>query len=199
MNEHSPITPSELIYLFIDGEADHVEQTLLFKALADDSDLQAEFQRVMHIRSAVEYDKEITHPSAEVTNALFAKAGFASSAAAAAGSAAQVITSSASTATTSATTSAAIGMSLKTIAGYLSSQGSAYLLAGILGAALMAGILVPFYESQNDDQLPLGNTAAPQEQIALVEKRSNGGIFPGSVQARPCRPSSRVLATKSLF
>ncbi|MFN8361010.1 MAG: hypothetical protein U0264_13935 [Candidatus Kapaibacterium sp.] len=67
---------SELIYLYIDGEASEAERTLLFSALATDAALQAEFNDAFRMNSAVQKEIETTVPPPELTSQVFEKAGF---------------------------------------------------------------------------------------------------------------------------
>ncbi len=67
---------SELIYLYIDGEASEAERTLLFSALATDAGLQAEFNDAFRMNSAVQKEIETTLPPPELTSQVFEKAGF---------------------------------------------------------------------------------------------------------------------------
>lgn len=73
MNEFSP---SELIYLYIDGEADAGQQAALFAALAHDSELQAEFNDAFALRLSVSAEVRNTVPVPALKQALFQKAGF---------------------------------------------------------------------------------------------------------------------------
>ncbi len=66
---------SELIYLYIDGEASEAERTLLFSALATDAALQAEFNDAFRMNSAVQKEIETTLPPPELTSQVFEKAG----------------------------------------------------------------------------------------------------------------------------
>ncbi|MGE3799522.1 MAG: hypothetical protein AB7H80_00725 [Candidatus Kapaibacterium sp.] len=68
-------TPSELVYLFVDGEADDVQKTQLFGALANNSDLQAELADAIRINAAVRDETANAAPPAGVTAILFERAG----------------------------------------------------------------------------------------------------------------------------
>lgn len=92
IREQQSWTPSELIYLFVDGEADDVQKHLLFTALANDAALQAEFSDALRIGAAIEEAKLEERPPQHVTAALFEKAGFGAVAAAKAPVAAAVVT-----------------------------------------------------------------------------------------------------------
>lgn len=76
IREQQHWTSSELIYLFVDGEADDVQQSLLFSALANDAGLQAEFSDALRINGAIKEAGLEEHPPQHVTAALFEKAGF---------------------------------------------------------------------------------------------------------------------------
>jgi len=72
-----PMNGSDLLYLFLDGHAGAAEKDALFRAMANDSELQAEFEDAITIRSAIHHERENTVPPSDVTAALFAKAGIA--------------------------------------------------------------------------------------------------------------------------
>ncbi|MDB5035878.1 MAG: hypothetical protein JWQ98_3119 [Chlorobi bacterium] len=76
MDEPTNFTPSDLLYLFLDGEANGMQQAILFGALAGDGELQAEFTQALHMRSALESERNDLRPPVALTNDLFAKAGF---------------------------------------------------------------------------------------------------------------------------
>jgi|GEM_PF-2560643 len=76
MENRDTYNPSDLIYLFLDGEASGVEQSVLFGMLADNSDLQTEFSEAVRLRAAIETERNEVHPPAELTASLFEKAGF---------------------------------------------------------------------------------------------------------------------------
>lgn len=95
IREQQSWTPSELIYLFVDGEADDVQKHLLFTALANDAALQAEFSDALRIGAAIEEAKLEERPPQHVTAALFQKAGFGEAAAAKTPIGAAVITTAA--------------------------------------------------------------------------------------------------------
>lgn len=67
---------SDLIYIFLDGEATENERTLLFSALATDDALQSEFNDAFRMHTSVQKEIEVTTPPPALTNQLFAKAGF---------------------------------------------------------------------------------------------------------------------------
>jgi hypothetical protein len=73
--EHNAL--SDLIYLFIDGEADDTQKSALFSALANDASLQAEFQSAMRFNAS--YPRPTSDgamPPAMLSRSLFEKAGF---------------------------------------------------------------------------------------------------------------------------
>ncbi len=75
IQNESTWTASELIYLFVDGEADDLQKAQLFGALANDSDLQAELADAIRINAAVRDESVNAAPPAAVTASLFEKAG----------------------------------------------------------------------------------------------------------------------------
>ncbi|MBI5323868.1 MAG: hypothetical protein HZB41_01060 [Ignavibacteriae bacterium] len=72
---------SDLIYLFLDGEADSTQQQVLFRSLAENPDLQSEFQEAVTLNKSLSADSKDLIPSNELTHNLFVKAGFESGAA----------------------------------------------------------------------------------------------------------------------
>ncbi|TAL68057.1 MAG: hypothetical protein EPN82_11690 [Bacteroidetes bacterium] len=72
---------SDLIYLFLDGEADSTQQQVLFKSLADNPELQSEFQDAVTLNKSLSVDSKNLVPSNDLTNNLMVRAGFESGAA----------------------------------------------------------------------------------------------------------------------
>jgi len=79
MNDHNdiPMSGSDLLYLFLDGEADATEKETLFKAMASDHELQAEFEDAIAVRNAIHQERANTTVPSTLTADLFTKAGFA--------------------------------------------------------------------------------------------------------------------------
>ena len=84
MDTINTYSPSDLIYLFIDGEADPLQQELLFTSLAGSSELREEFRQAMDIRKSFEKDRKNLVPSAALASSVFSKVGFTTAAASAA-------------------------------------------------------------------------------------------------------------------
>lgn len=127
MSEYQTNDPSELVHLFLAGETDSVQQAILFESLAGDSELQLEFQQALELRAATEYDREMTHPPAELTQAVFTGAGFAGVA--------------------PATTKGAAAAASRAV--FFNKFGS-LLLAGITGAIMSALLLTIVGDDKND-------------------------------------------------
>ncbi len=72
-NQHT--TPSDLVYLFVDGEATDLERTMLFAALAEDVELQGELADAIRVNSAARQESLETLPPPAVTANLFRRAG----------------------------------------------------------------------------------------------------------------------------
>lgn len=68
-------TPSDLVYLFVDGEATDLERTMLFAALAEDVELQGELGDAIRVNSAARQESLETLPPPAVTANLFRRAG----------------------------------------------------------------------------------------------------------------------------
>ncbi len=66
----------DLIYHFLDGEADVAQQKVLFDSLAEDEELQSEFNQAVELNNALSFDKMNLAPSAALTDNLFKKVGF---------------------------------------------------------------------------------------------------------------------------
>ncbi len=77
MSGETPLSLSELVYLFVDGETTSAQEQVLFQHLANDVDLQAELQEAILIRSTLEQDCSALAVPPETTAAIFSKAGFA--------------------------------------------------------------------------------------------------------------------------
>lgn len=77
MSAETPLSLSELVYLFVDGETTSAQEQVLFSHLASDADLQAELQEAILIRSTLEQDCSALAVPPETTAAIFSKAGFA--------------------------------------------------------------------------------------------------------------------------
>ena len=69
------MTNSDLIYLFIDGETTEVERDILFKELANNNDLQIEFQDALKLNKATAASDFAITPPIALTGAIFTKAG----------------------------------------------------------------------------------------------------------------------------
>lgn len=76
MNNSQHYTPSELIYLFLDGESDGVQQSTLFAALAHDAELQSEFQEAVLVGRTLDRVRNDVHPPQDFTEQVFTAAGF---------------------------------------------------------------------------------------------------------------------------
>ncbi len=66
---------SDLIYLFIDGETDEIEQQTLFKELANNYELQTEFKQAVLMSKNFMRDRAVLTPAATLKNSIFLKAG----------------------------------------------------------------------------------------------------------------------------
>lgn len=79
MTEHNdiPMSGSDLLYLFLDGQANTTEKEALFKAMASDHELQAEFEDAIAMRNAIHQERANTTVPSSLTADLFTKAGFA--------------------------------------------------------------------------------------------------------------------------
>lgn len=67
-------SPAELIYLYLDGEADAAQHTALFAALAHDAELQTEFRDALQMCMSLAAEVRQTSPSPALKEALLYKA-----------------------------------------------------------------------------------------------------------------------------
>lgn len=67
----------DLIYLHLDGQATEAESQALFSAMAEDSDLRAEFDEAVKLDKALMLDKTELTPPPSLTSKVFEAAGFA--------------------------------------------------------------------------------------------------------------------------
>ncbi len=68
-------TPADLIYLYLDGEADTMQQTTMFAALASDPELQQEFSEALSMRRAFEHERSNAKPPLYLTTRVMQDAG----------------------------------------------------------------------------------------------------------------------------
>ncbi|MBL7998649.1 MAG: hypothetical protein JNL32_08445 [Candidatus Kapabacteria bacterium] len=68
-------SPSDIIYLYLDGEADSVQQATLFAALATDADLQQEFNEALEMRKTFENERMTAEAPAYLTASVMSSAG----------------------------------------------------------------------------------------------------------------------------
>ena len=80
MDDTHQFTPSELIHLFVDGEATAAQQSLLFSLLAAEADLQEKFRAAVLMHQTLEQVRASAVPPEHYTSELFARAGFAGTA-----------------------------------------------------------------------------------------------------------------------
>lgn len=78
MNNFSESSNSELISLLLDGQLSKEEESILYKGIASDTEMQEELHDLLEIRESVKKDHEAFHPPAEVTNNVFSKLGYTS-------------------------------------------------------------------------------------------------------------------------
>ena len=148
-------THSELIYLFVDGEADDLQKTQLFSALPNNSELQAELADAIRINAAARDERTGAAPPAAVTGALFERAGIG------------VVAGSGSIVAVSSGGSGLVGgwFALKKVA--------LPLIAGFLGATL-ALLFIPKVGVQND----ASQVAGLHNELAsiIAQESENKGI-----------------------
>ncbi len=68
-------SPADLIYLYLDGEADSAQQTVMFAALASDPDLQQEFSEALSMRRAFEHERASAKPPMYLSTRVMQDAG----------------------------------------------------------------------------------------------------------------------------
>ncbi len=79
MQHDESFAPSELLYLFLDGETDDIQQSMLFSAMAHSSELQEEFRDALQMYTAGErLRNDLTTPEA-ASKAVFGRLGIGGS------------------------------------------------------------------------------------------------------------------------
>jgi hypothetical protein len=78
-NDINGMSVNDLIYLFIDGEANDIEKSVLFTALSNNLYLQQEFQDALNIKNAAFMETSNLILPLSVTNSIFNKAGITNS------------------------------------------------------------------------------------------------------------------------
>lgn len=175
---------SDLIYLFVDGEANDVQKSTLFAALANDTDLQTEFADALRINAATKNERGAVIPPPHVTTGLLQKAGLGAGAVASAGTASGV-------ATVSTASTAGLSMILRKV--------GTPILTAFLGAAI-ALLLVPSTTNlvqQENGRISENRTLS--EQIAAPSSSAVQGsiTLPGEVTtknstATAAQPRNRI-------
>ena len=89
-NEINDLTPSDLVYLFVDGEATEAEKSVLFNELSTDSNLQIELQNAISMKTVAFHDSNNTVVPAALSNKVFSAVGIGSGVAAIGASAANM-------------------------------------------------------------------------------------------------------------
>lgn len=89
-NELNDITPSDLVYLFVDGEATETEKSILFQELSTDIQLQNELLNAISMKNAVFHDVNNTIVPAALSNKVLSAVGIGSGVAAIGASVANV-------------------------------------------------------------------------------------------------------------
>lgn len=160
-------TPADLIDLFVDGEADDIQQATLFQALANDSDLQEEFNSAIRIRTAVDNSRALINTPPAVTQQLFSQIGIAPPA---------------------ATTITGVGGSVGGGAKLLSVLQTALIptISAIGGAAIMAIVMVGLQAP--NDSVPAQNLATHTEVESLKPAETTATDSPKNVSDAGSRP-----------
>ena len=76
MSTHQDYTDARMLHAFLDGELDSAHEEVLFSKLASSSDLRAEMQDQLAIRTAIQHDTDAFTPPAAATAAVFGALGF---------------------------------------------------------------------------------------------------------------------------
>ncbi len=78
MKEYNPNGPSEMLNLLLDGEIDMIRESLLYKELATNTEIQSELKEVLGIRQAILKDVEAFTPPQAATAKIFSDLGYSS-------------------------------------------------------------------------------------------------------------------------
>ncbi len=76
MNESNFQSPSELLQLFLDGELETGQETVLFSELASSEELRSEMRDFLLIRNKIKSDSIPVSPPIETTASVFSSLGF---------------------------------------------------------------------------------------------------------------------------
>ncbi len=178
---------ADLVYLFLDGETNDVQQSVLFGALAANADLQEEFREAMQLRIAAGANKPVQMPPDSMTNTVFASVGIASTA----GTAAAVTSSGAG----SAFSGLMAGM-----------QGGGGLLISALGAAMVTFLLtVALWDTSAPEEVaadrlvaasrvssPPEEAESPVEELSIASFRNEIPASPGQMHEGASQPPLRA-------
>jgi hypothetical protein len=138
---------SDLIYLFIDGEATEIERQILFEKLANNNELQLEFQDALKINQNIASNENKLAPTAFLTNSIFSQAGLT-----------QVLTTSAVVTTGASVSSSLFNESLA----FLNTKLAVGLASAFVSLILSVGLTSLFFN--------LDNKINPEKNEAIIKK-----------------------------
>lgn len=182
-------SPSELIYLYLDGEADAAQYTVLFAALAHDPELQTEFQDALQMRLSLATEVRQTLPPPSLKEALLQKATTISQSAAQA----------AAGATVAPATSATAGSMFAAVQSVLIP-----LLSAVAGTMIVANtVFTPTHSpveptgsvvTSVQQEPPVAHSLAPDSSAALDQS----GVVEHNVSASLLRTSEPVSVQRTM-
>jgi len=139
---------SDLIYLFIDGETNKIEQQTLFKELANNDELQTEFQQAVLMSKDFMKDRAVLTPAASLKDSIFLKAGLSAAGAAVA---------------TGVVSSGYLGRIFELFSKF-SSQIYTVLVSSFATALVMLSLINPLLYKENDSNYALNNKSNKTEK-----------------------------------
>jgi hypothetical protein len=167
-------TPGELISLFIDGELGESERETLFDALAGNPELQAEFERALHINHAVAQEVLKTVPPVALTNAIFAEAGF------------ELVSSGSVASAVSGGSSGFLKMLLIPV------------LSAVLASALTGVVLYEHFEDKLEE-VALKNGALKEKAVAVNSFKKEGASVEDLTQATDDKEGFRTSRNDNAY
>lgn len=172
---------SELIYRFMDGNTNGVQQKILFDALSDNQELQNEFQQAVEIAKGFQMDKSVLTPSAQLTKSVFQTAGF----------------SLPMQFANPSNTVKKLPSKLKTFA----IPAISAFIGALLTTSLFFAIYNPFNNSQIENKIQIANSQIPAQkmEIPIIKSEENQNIFPHNVNLSNIHKKEAInsLNTKS--
>lgn len=176
------MTNSDLIYLFIDGETTEVERDVLFKELANNNELQIEFQDALKLTKATEASNITITPPLALTGAIFTKAGLT-----------QVIGTTAIVGGASIT-----GGFIKELIATLNTKFAVGIISAIMASVASITLLSTFNSNDNTNNIAGNNNQNKNIPITKSVTNDNASVNSQANSVEPLSSIKNDLANLSL-